>query len=398
MARASRTLRSAWRLLGLSAAIHFSSVVARAERVADEPMPPQEAVPALYTIGGYAEAFYQYNLARPDNGITHYRGFDNRHNSFTLSNVVLSVGWDVRKVFGLIAAQVGHTPSTYYLSEPELRGAPGTNATSASMWKYLQQAYIGYQFERRISVAAGLFFSPIGPESMAVRENWNWSRSNLFFGLPFYHTGVRATWQVERWKLSLSVYNGWNSVVDNNLRKSVAAQAQYQHDAFTWTTTYFGGAERASGAPEGQVFRLQLDTHLLWQANTALAFLLHANAGLEPNQMGLSHWQAGAAYVRAKILPFAYLAARADVFREHAAEKHGVRAAPIFWPADWVASGTFTLDVRAQEAIAVMLEFRTDHAASDMFFQGRVRDDAQGDMLMNARWQNTITLGATAWF
>jgi hypothetical protein len=57
---------------------------------------------------------------------------------------------------------------------------------------------------------------------MAVRDNWNWSRSNLFFGLPFYHTGVRATYALTELGITAGGYNGWNSVLDNNAEKSVA--------------------------------------------------------------------------------------------------------------------------------------------------------------------------------
>ena len=40
-------------------------------------------------LGGYAETFYQWNFNDPSSGITNFRGFDNRHNSFGLTNVVL---------------------------------------------------------------------------------------------------------------------------------------------------------------------------------------------------------------------------------------------------------------------------------------------------------------------
>lgn len=152
--------------------------------------------PQTFTLGGYAEAFYQWNFNQPANGITHYRGFDNRHNSFTVANAVLDAQWDYENVIGRVALQVGHTPSTYYLSEPSSPGTAGAGRSDADLWQYLQQAYVGYRFRvgRGLLVSAGLFLSPIGPEGMAVHDNWNWSRSNLFFGLPFYHTGLRVAY------------------------------------------------------------------------------------------------------------------------------------------------------------------------------------------------------------
>ncbi len=61
----------------------------------------------------------------------------------------------------------------------------------------MQQGFVGYRFpfRRGLVVQAGLFLSPIGPEGIAVRDNRNWSRSTLFFALPYYHTGARASLQ-----------------------------------------------------------------------------------------------------------------------------------------------------------------------------------------------------------
>ena len=236
-----------------------------AEPAAESTEPTQNP----FRLGGYVEALYQWNFARPSNGITNFRGFDNRHNSFTLSNIALDVQWDYADLIGRVTLQVGHTPSTYYASEPALSGASGANATNAELWKYVQQAYVGYRFQldRELTVAAGIFLSPIGPEAMSVWDNWNWSRSNLFFGLPFYHTGARATYSLsEAWSVQLAGYNGWNSVVDNNTEKSVSGQLLYTQPELNFAILYFGGVERARGAPEGRGFRHLFDAHVTWHA------------------------------------------------------------------------------------------------------------------------------------
>src|SRR5690606_37040458 len=92
--------------------------------------------------------------------------------------------------------QWGNTPSSYYAGEPEqpLGGAVGES--DARLWRVLQEANAGLRTpigrDVVLDVEAGLFMSPIGLESVPIDHNWNWSRSNLFFGLPFYHTGARA--------------------------------------------------------------------------------------------------------------------------------------------------------------------------------------------------------------
>src|SRR5690606_11693437 len=95
---------------------------------ADAATSPAEAS-SPFTLGGYAEAFYQWNFNDPSNGITNFRGFDNRHNTFTLSNVALDATWDYEGIVGRLGLQIGHTPSTYYAGEPSVAGASGANAS-----------------------------------------------------------------------------------------------------------------------------------------------------------------------------------------------------------------------------------------------------------------------------
>lgn len=364
-----------------------------------------EPVPATtnpVVLSGYAEAFYQWNFNNPSNGITNFRGFDNRHNSFTLSNVALGVQWDHEGIIGQVTLQVGDTPSTYYLAEPSSPGSGGANASGAELWKYLQQAYAGYCFElgRGLTVTAGIFLSPIGPESMAVHDNWNWSRSNLFFGLPFYHTGLRATYALtDEWAVTLAGYNGWNSVVDNNDEKSVSAQATYTRSDVVASILYFGGVERPRGAPEGHAWRHLLDAHVTWHATPWLSLRAHANGGFEPNAFGVSAWAAGALYARFRIMEQLFFAVRGDAFYEYVAVNSAGIASPIFWPAPWVTSGTATIDFRPHERVSFCLEYRHDQAGADMFFGGDVAGDGNAaPFVVNRASQDTLTLGATTWF
>ncbi|MDC3961279.1 outer membrane beta-barrel protein [Polyangium jinanense] len=357
-----------------------------------------------FTPTGYVEGFFQYNLGAPSNGITHYRGFDNRHASFTLANVALGGDWERGAASARTVLQIGHTPNTYYLAEPSLPGAPGTSASNAeTTWKYLQEAHVGYRIPigRGLTVKAGLFLSPIGIEGMAVKDNGHFSRSNLFFGLPFYHTGVRATYPLSpRFKLTLAAYNGWNSVVDNNTEKSVSAQLAYENERLSGALLYFGGVERGEGAPEGRPFRHLVDA---WARATwfdRLTLALHGDVGFEVNHFGRSGWAAAALYARLRAVGPVHLGARGDVFREWRARSARGEASAIFWPVPWMASGTFTVDVRPRDDLAVMLELRHDAAAGDVFFRGAVRGAGTPDdpFVPNARAQTSITLGATAWF
>ena len=356
--------------------------------------------PPPYTVSGYVEAFYQWNFNRPHTDITNYRAFDNRHATSTLANVALDAQWDYQDLIGRLTVQIGHTPSTYYMSEPQREGTAGANSSDASLWRYLQQAYAGYRFFDRLTVATGIFLSPTGPESLAIKDSWNWSRANLFFGLPFYHTGARASYTLTpTWTATLAAYNGWNSVVDSNREKSLAAQLTYAQPQLTASLLYFGGVERARAAPEGLPWRHMTELHATASITPRLSLMGHVNAGVERTRFGSARWAAMAAYARVQLLAPLFLAMRGDFFREHTPQNARGRASPVFWPVDWVSSLTTTLDYRPHARASFRAEFRHDRAAGPMFFgDERATSDATSMAPPTRRRQNTVTLGVTSWF
>lgn len=365
--------------------------------------PPPEA--GKVTAGGYVEAFWSYNLNHPSNRITNFRGFDNRESTISISNAVASLAWEKAAVSGKITAQAGLTPNTYYLAEPASPGTSSTGAADATTtWKYLQEAWIGYRapIGRGVLFQAGIFLSPIGVENMPIKDNWNWSRSNLFFGLPFYHAGIKATYELSRrWTAELMICNGWNDIVDNNRQKSVDLSTTYKaSDTLSFHFLYFGGVERPTGAPEGEPWRHLFDAFATWDATKTLSFILHADAGFEKNTFGTSDWAAVAGYIRVKLSGQFFIAARADYFWEHVASNSSGTASALFWPGKRVASETLTLDFRPLDNISVRLEGRHDGGSTEMFFRGRVAGDGSTAVpyVANARSQDTLTLGATSWF
>lgn len=361
------------------------------------------ATRAALTIGGYIEAFYQWNFNQPSNGVTNFRGYDNRHNSFTLSNAALDALGTLGPVSAHVALQVGDTPASYYLSEPVAPGTGVVATTGPSIFQYIQQANVAWTapLGRGLTLDAGIFLSPIGPEGIAVKDQWNWSRSDLFFALPTYHTGARVTYPfTDKLTLSLQVYNGWNSVVDNNPEKSIAGQLTYNiPDKLTYQFLYFTGVERPVGAPEGRAWRHLFDSYLALYPRPWLSALVHFDGGVEPNNFGDSGWAAGALYLRFHPIKWMYLAARGDFFYEWIASNGSGAASPIFWGgARWMSSATATVDVRPWDNVSFRVEYRHDQAQAPLFFDGTVLVDAMSHFVPNARGQDTLTLGATAWF
>jgi hypothetical protein len=359
-----------------------------------------------FVIGGYVETGFTWSFNEPSNGVIAWRGFDNRHATFALSNVALRMRMQYDRVYTSFTLQWGTTPDTYYLAEPSAPAVSGIGASSAATWRFLQQAYLGWDIPllSGIRLEGGVFLSPIGFEGMSIRDDWTWSRSNLFYGLPFYHTGVRLVTTVEeRWTFSLALFNGWNSVLDNNDEKSLAAWIDYASDELSFHALYFGGVERVDGN-----WRHLFDAWLMWRPTEWLSLALHGNAGFEPisgapSNDATSWWAAGAVYARVMPLSWLAIAARADVFADHAPVDDP--ALRIFWPTPMMSSQTVTLQLIPDSHISFYVEYRHDWAAEQAIGGSLIRAFYAGDVgsrelsgPANATSQDTLTLGAAAGF
>jgi hypothetical protein len=364
---------------------------------AQEDNPPADP----FKLGAYVEAVYSWNFNEPRNEVTNFRGFDNRHDSFTLSNLVFDAAAARQELSARVTLQFGHTPNTYYLAEPVVPATSGAGESDRFTWRYVQQAYVGWQPARvpQLLCEAGLFLSPVGPEGIAVKDNWNWSRSNLFFALPFYHTGIRATYSLTpTTKLAGMVMNGWNSVVDNNRHKTIHVQLLHSRRHLDAAVGYMGGAERAAGAPEGGAWRHLFDGWVRVQASEPLALMAHANAGVEDNDVAQSMWYAAALYARLRLTSWLFAAGRGDWFVEEADLGSTGRPTPIFWgqfDADGktrVTSATVTLEAQPVEGLSIRSEYRYDDSNVELFF------DDQATAAPNIKTQSTVTFGTVVWF
>ena len=359
--------------------------------------PQSPAAAPTFKASGYVEAFYQLNFNWPSNLTTAWRGFDDRSNSFTISNVALDVTGGLGPVSARIALQVGHAPASYSLAEPTYPAQAGVGPSDPALWRIVQQAYASYQIPvgRGLLAEAGIFLSPIGIENLPVNTQWNWSRSDLFFALPYYHAGVRFTYPFsDRLSGTLYVVNGWNDIVNRNRYPSFAGVANYTvTDRIALQLLYFGGVERPTGAPEGQPWRHLFDGTATWNVTPWLVLAAQADAGFEDNDLGTSSWTDAAAYLRVQAHPKLFFAARADRIHEHAP----AGAAWLFFPADDVASETVTAEYRPADGYSLRLEYRHDHATAPIYFEGSV-PSAQGADVPTARSQQTLTLGAVASF
>lgn len=375
------------------------SLAAEGAALADDAAPASTEV----KVGGWIETYYSFNTNRPANGINSVRAFD-IHDGFNLQNAALDL--DVKKGADTIKVtfQSGNLGvNTYDPLEPTAVGTAYTAATGANALRYLQQAYASHAFDNGLTVTAGLFATPVGYETYNVKDNWNWTRASTFYFLTYYHVGAKAAYALSKeWTASAYLMNGWNNGFETNATPSGALQLGFDNGSGTTASlVYLVGNERKRTEVEdfGKPLRHLVDAWVTTPIGENFAVGLHADTGMESNKKGDYSWLATAAYARAKVAPWAYVAARGDYFKESA----GDPSAPMFFlsanGAKAIGSGTLTFDVRPTESTSFRLEARHDVADGDVFFKKTPPKDATtGSDVFNADSQTTILLGMNTAF
>jgi hypothetical protein len=353
-------------------------------------------------VSGWIETYYLSNFNGPSNGINSVRAFD-FHDGFNLQNAAVDV--DIKKGADSlkVTLQSGNLGvNTYDPLEPASNATAYTAATGPSTLRYVQQAYAAHAFDNGLTVTGGLFATPVGFEGYNVKDNWNWSRANTFYMLTYYHVGAKAAYALSKeFTATAYVMNGWNNGFETNATPSGAAQISYDNGAGTTASlVYLVGNERkrSDAADFGKPLRHLVDAWVSVPVNDTLSLGLHGDVGMETNKKGDYSWLAAAAYARAKVASWAYLAARADYFTE----SMGDATSPIFFLSangtKAIGSGTLTLDLRPTESTSFRLEARHDVADGEVFFKRTVAQDSLGNDVFNAKNQTTLTLGMNTVF
>jgi Putative beta-barrel porin-2, OmpL-like. bbp2 len=354
-------------------------------------------------IGGYAEAYYGYNFARPQNGITNNRWLDERSNAFTLQTVGLDLGAKKGPFEAKLSMMFGPTADRWYFEGARIPDSEtGVLLSPAGYnnetWKHIQQAWGGYTapIGNGLTLQGGLFTTQVGYEAAPVKDNWNWSRSNLFNFLPFFHVGSRLVYPItDSWSVTAAVYNGWNQASDLNSAKSMSLQSSWVGSKWLANVLYFGGVERPRYDAGGSPWRHMFDAVGQYEIVDWLSVAGHANAGFEHSDLGDHRWFAGALYARAKATRWLMFALRGDGIREHVPADGG---AILLGGADHILSATGTVELRpVGDHFSLRLEYRHDDSDrhTPLFF--RRGYDAAGLQRLAAT-QNTFTVGVTGWF
>lgn len=216
---------------------------------------PAEAAPALSaadaptlsffrgtTINFAVDGYYGYNFNAPVGRVNLLRAYDVTSNSFNLNQVNLVVehlASPESRFGGRVDLQFGQATET-------LQGS-GVNEQRPQVWRNLFQAYGTYlaPVGSGLQLDFGKFASSLGNEGNYTKDQVTYSRAYSFNYLPFYHTGLRANYNVTpKVNVAYWLVNGANNTEDTNGFKSQAFLLTLKPaSALTWAVNYYFGQE-----------------------------------------------------------------------------------------------------------------------------------------------------------
>jgi hypothetical protein len=209
----------------LSAVMVLAATSAHAQPTSPEPPPPVEPWYEALEFGAFADTYFSFNtnVPKPQEGRNLLRAYDST-NGFALSWVGADVSYDPQPVGGTISLRFGPTAQTYanscFSNETRCDG-------DVEGLAFVKQAFASWQPVPGLTLDLGKFDTIYGAEVAESQDNLNYSRGAVYWlAQPLFHTGLRTNVRLmPELDLNLLVVNGWNNSIDNNIGKSLGAQA-----------------------------------------------------------------------------------------------------------------------------------------------------------------------------
>jgi len=321
------------------------------------------------TINGFVDASYVYNFEQPGTRANALRAFDVESNSFTPHMFQLSFEKAVTE-----DSPIGFRADLAFGEDAEAIGSAGLGSTADEF--DLMQAYVATELPvgNGIGVHFGKFTTLLGGEVIESKDNWNFSRSFLFFyAIPFTHTGVRFTYPLsDTLGFTLGLNNGWDIVDENNNGKSIESQIAWAPaDNFSITVSNIVGPEQADDSDD---MRTVTDVIIAWDATEKLSFMLNGDFGWEENLIvptpgteDDTNWWGGAAYGRYQLTDWWAIAVRGEFFRDRDGIRTGSVASPTIQDL-WEV--TATNEFNLYKDVIARLEYRHDKSDAKSFKNG----------------------------
>lgn len=174
-------------------------------------------------VGAFVDTYYAWDFSRPLSLDRAYTTQPARHSEFNVNLAFVEARLDRTSVRGRLALQAGTSVQSNYAAEPRLGGVSGPDLS-----RLIQEASVGIRVTPGLWLDGGIFFSHIGQESWATRDNPTYTRSLIADYTPYYSAGVRAIWQANAvLTLRVDLVNGWQNISETNEGKAAGLRVEY---------------------------------------------------------------------------------------------------------------------------------------------------------------------------
>ena len=288
---------------------YFSLVLALPVTVQAQATPPDTS--AKVTFGGFVDGYYAWDFGDPPSfdrsfaGGTTFTTQPARHNEFNVNLAFVETKLDAPRVRGRLALQAGTSVHSNYAGEP-------TNGSVSGplLARYIQEAYAGVKLADNVWVDGGIFFSHMGMESWASRDNPTYTRSLVAEYSPYYSSGAKITWAASsRLTAQLDVVNGWQNISENNSGKGAGIRLDLAPSSTT-TLSYYnflsdeaGNRLRTFNGVGGKLVSGKL---------TLLGQFDLGTQGKSPSDGGSASWYGFTAIARAQVTSTVALSGRVE--------------------------------------------------------------------------------------
>jgi hypothetical protein len=230
--------------------------------------------------------------------------------------------------------------------------------------KYIEQAYASYvvPIGKGLQVDAGKYVTQHGAEVIEAKDDWNYSRSLLFaLAIPYYHTGFRATYNVND-KLAFmgNVVEGWNAVSNHNGLRTVGVAATIKPNSMvTLVENYMTGPEQLHDTVDR---RNLFDSVATITATKMVSVMANYDYGKDTSAGVPVSWYGLAGYLKVQATSRVAIVPRLEFFKDPDGFMTGTKQT--------LKEGTITGEIGLAKGLLTRIEYRRDVSDAATFATG----------------------------
>lgn len=330
-----------------------------------------DSAPKL-TVGAFVDGYFAWDFGRPASldrsfaGGTTFTTQPARHNEFNVNLAFVELKLDAPHYRGRVALQTGTSVQSNYAGEPTNGSVSGP-----SLSRLIQEAVAGVRLAENLWVDGGIFYSHLGMESWASRDNLAYTRSLVGDYSPYYQSGVKLTYTpTPRLTARVDIVNGWQNISENNSGKGAGVRLDYAATPLT-TLTYYNFFSNEAGS------RLRTFNGVGGKHTTgALTLLGEFDYGTQQRPVGedgRSTWFGWTAVAKVQAVPTVAFVLRAEGYgdRDQVILTTG-SVGDIANPAFRAVGGSVGVDVTPFPRVAFRTELRGWRNRNPLFPDGRL--------------------------